>query len=54
VIGGELFAALCARDGACPRFRRLEKHNHLSEVFAFNTADEQLGHEILDFMQRGR
>jgi acetyl esterase/lipase len=54
VVGAELLAALCARDGSCPRFRRLEKHNHLSEVFAFNTADEQLGHEILDFIRRGR
>jgi acetyl esterase/lipase len=54
VVGAELLAALCARDGACPRFRRLEKHNHLSEVFAFNTADQQLGREILDFMRRGR
>jgi acetyl esterase len=54
VVGAELLAALCARDGACPRFRRLEKHNHLSEVFAFNTADEQLGRDILDFMRRGR
>src|SRR5215831_15366084 len=25
VVGAELLAALCARDGACPRFRRLEK-----------------------------
>jgi hypothetical protein len=54
VLGAELLAALCARDGACPRFRRLEKHNHVSEMFAFNTADEQLGCEILDFMRRGR
>jgi acetyl esterase/lipase len=54
VVGAELLAALCARDGACPRFQRLEKHNHLSEVFAFNTADEQLGRDILDFMRRGR
>jgi len=54
VVGAELLAALCARDGGCPRFRRLEKHNHLSEVFAFNTADEQLGREILEFMRRGR
>ena len=54
VVGAELLAALCARDGACPRFSRLEKHNHLSEVAAFNTADEQLGREILDFMRRGR
>src|SRR5262249_26916088 len=52
VVGAELLAALCARDGACPRFRRLEEPNHLSEVF--NTADEQLGREILEFMRRGR
>jgi acetyl esterase/lipase len=54
VVGAELIAALCARDGACPRFRRLEKHNHLSEVFAFNTADDELGRDILEFMRRGR
>ena len=54
VVGAELLAALCARDGGCPRFRRLEKHNHLSVVFDFNTADKQLGREILDFMRRGR
>ena len=45
---------ICARDGACPRFTRMEKHNHLSNVFAFNTAGEQLGREILEFMRRGR
>lgn len=50
VWGAELFAALCARDGVCPRFLRLEGHNHLSEVAAFNTPDEELGREILDFM----
>jgi hypothetical protein len=54
IVGAELLAALCARDGACPRFTRLEKHNQLSEVAAFNTADEQLGREILEFMRRGR
>jgi len=32
----------------------MEKHNHLSNVFAFNTADEQLGRKILEFMRRGR
>ncbi len=54
VLGAELLAALCARDGACPRFVRLNGHNHMSEVLAFNTPDEYLGHEILDFMARGR
>jgi acetyl esterase/lipase len=54
VFGGELFSALCQRDGACPRFARLNGHNHMSEMLAFNTPDEYLGREILDFMARGR
>ena len=54
IRGAELLAALCARDGHCPRFTRLEKHNHLSEVFAFNSPDEQLGREIKEFMARGK
>ena len=54
IMGAELLAGLCARDASCPRFTRLAKHNHGSEVFAFNTPDEQLGREILEFMERGR
>jgi acetyl esterase/lipase len=54
VLGGELLSALCQRDGACPRFVRLNGHNHMSEILAFNTQDEYLGREILDFMARGR
>jgi acetyl esterase/lipase len=54
IVGAELLSGLCARDAACPRFTRLQKHNHGSEVFAFNTPDEQLGREILEFMARGR
>jgi acetyl esterase/lipase len=54
VRGAELFAALCGRDGVCPRFTRLKGHNHLSEVLAFNTPDEYLGREILDFIATGR
>lgn len=50
VIGAQLFSALCERDGACPRFLRLNKHNHLSEVLAFNTPDDFLGREIVDFI----
>jgi hypothetical protein len=52
--GALLLAALCARDRACPRFSRMEKHNHLSMVFQFNTADDSLGREIIEFMRRGR
>lgn len=52
--GAMLLAALCERDRACPRFTRMEKHNHLSEVYQFNTADDALGREVLEFIRRGR
>ncbi|WP_271540879.1 alpha/beta hydrolase [Bradyrhizobium sp. CCBAU 45321] len=50
-LGAELFLAICQRDGNCPRFIRLLGHNHMSEIAAFNTPDEQLGREILDFIR---
>lgn len=52
--GAMLLAALCERDRACPRFTRLEKHNHLSEVYQFNTADEALGGEVIEFIRGGK
>jgi acetyl esterase len=52
--GALLLAALCERDRACPRFTRMEKHNHLSMVYQFNTADDALGREVLEFIRRGR
>ena len=52
--GALLLSALCQRDRACPRFTRMEKHNHLSMVYQFNTTDDALGREILEFVRRGR
>jgi len=52
--GALLLSALCERDRACPRFTRLERHNHLSMVYQFNTADEALGREVVEFIRRGR
>lgn len=52
--GALLFAALCQRDRACPRFTRMEKHNHLSAVYQFNTPDETFAREVLAFIERGR
>lgn len=49
--GALLLAALCQRDGRCPRFTRLPLHNHISMVGHFNTGDDALGREILDFLQ---
>ena len=52
--GALLLGALCERDRACPRFTRMDRHNHLSMVFQFNTADDALGRDIMEFMRRGR
>ena len=54
VYGAELFHRLCAARGGCPRFRRLAGHNHLSIICHVDTADEELGQDILDFIARGR
>lgn len=52
--GAMLLAALCQRDRACPRFTRMAHHNHLSMTFQFNTKDEALGREIVEFIALGR
>ncbi len=52
--GAMLFAALCQRDRACPRFTRMAHHNHLSMTFQFNTRDEAIGREIMEFIALGR
>jgi acetyl esterase/lipase len=53
VLGAELLAEVCARDGKCPRFLRMSDHSHFSQFAHFNTADEELGKEIIDFMAKG-
>jgi len=52
--GALLLAAFCERDRACPRFSRMDRHNHLSMVYQFNTEDDALGREIIAFIARGR
>jgi triacylglycerol lipase len=47
----ELAAAVCARDGKCPRLVWLKGHNHISELASFNTRDRELGGEIVDFIR---
>ena len=50
----ELMQALCERDGRCPRFTWLAQHNHISMAAHFNTGDEVLGPQILEFVRAGR
>lgn len=50
----ELKAAICERDGRCPRTARIAGHSHLSVVFHINTADNSLGPQLLEFIRQGR
>jgi acetyl esterase len=50
----ELFVEICnARDGRCPRLVQMKYHNHLSQIQSFNTTDDFLGKEILEFIDDG-
>ncbi len=50
----ELFVEICdARDGRCPRMVQMKYHNHLSQIQSFNTEDDFLGKEILEFIHEG-
>jgi len=51
---GELFVALCKRDGGrCPRLVQIKYHNHMSEIYHFNTQDDYLGREIIEWTREG-
>jgi acetyl esterase/lipase len=50
VYGAEFFWRIAAARGAAPRFVRLRNHNHFSMFAHFNTGEEILGREILDFI----
>jgi hypothetical protein len=53
VSSAELFAALCVRDGECPRVNRFLEHNHLSTEMSINTAGDVLGPQVVDFIKNG-
>ena len=54
VYGAEFFWRVAASRGRAPRFVRLRNHNHISMVAHFNTGEELLGREILDFIATAR
>lgn len=54
VYGAEFLHRVSAARGRVPRFMRLPDHNHISIVAHFNTAEEILGREILEFFAAGR
>jgi acetyl esterase/lipase len=54
VYGAEMLHRVSAARGRAPRFLRLTEHNHISMVAHFNTEEEILGREILEFFAAGR
>jgi acetyl esterase len=54
MYSAELFTKMCVARSKCPRFLRLVGHNHQSTTASINTADDQLGQEILDFIHQGK
>ncbi len=50
----ELYHRLAAAKRRAPRFVWLAGHNHSSVIAHFNTAEDRLGREILEFIQLGR
>lgn len=46
----ELATIACGAAGRCPRIVQLRGHNHVSEIFAIGTADDELGAEIRRFV----
>ncbi len=53
IYGMELAHRLAAAKRRAPRTVWLAGHNHSSTIAHFNTADDRLGREILDFMRLG-
>jgi len=46
--------AACKRASGCAHAMLLPQHNHMSEVYSINTADDRLTNEILDFVKTAK
>jgi acetyl esterase/lipase len=53
VYGLEMAHQLSLARRQAPRYRQMRGHNHMSVVAHFNTGEETLGREILDFFETG-
>lgn len=52
VYAAELFQEMKKSPAGALRFVRLDRHNHASIIAHFNTGEEVLGRDILDFMRQ--
>jgi acetyl esterase/lipase len=51
VQAGELFARLVVEHGFDPQLNVVRGHNHISQLYAINTADESLAAPLLEFVR---
>ena len=49
-----LLNAIFKRDNTSPFFKQIMDHNHISEIMQFNTGDQSIGPDILDFIRSRR
>jgi len=47
----QLIQAVCERDGRCPRHKQVPGHNHYSVMYNFNTADDSIAGDVLQFIR---
>lgn len=47
-----LIQAICERDDRCPDHKQIPEHNHYSMMYHFNTADDSIAADILEFIRR--
>lgn len=47
-----LYAKLCDKLDGCPRFAQFQGHNHVSHVMSLNSADDEVGRLLLDFLEQ--
>ncbi len=47
-----LIQAVCDRDDRCPDHKQIPGHNHFSMMYHFNTADDSIAGDILEFIRR--
>lgn len=46
-----MYAGLCNKYDDCPRFTQFQGHNHVSHVMSLNSADDEVGRAVLDFLE---
>ncbi|MDH4107150.1 MAG: alpha/beta hydrolase [Gammaproteobacteria bacterium] len=47
----DLIQAVCERDNRCPRHKQVPGHNHYSIMYSFNTADDSIAGDVLQFIR---